>query len=111
MMVLWPVNSKLNLWMQSRGIPDGVLRDAISSFGGSAIGVCFFNPFDVLRTRLYNQPRDAAGRGVNYTGMIDCARKVVHAEGVSGLQKGLLANYMRAGPQTMLSLIFMGRIR
>lgn len=111
MMACWPANHELKRFFSRNGIKDGILKDFISSFGGSAFGILFLNPCDVVRTRLYNQPRGADGKGLLYNGISDTVVKIVKTEGVLGMQKGLLANYMRVGPQTMLSLIFIGRIR
>eukprot|EP01065_Artemidia_motanka_P032638 TRINITY_DN39628_c0_g1_i1.p1 TRINITY_DN39628_c0_g1~~TRINITY_DN39628_c0_g1_i1.p1 ORF type:complete len:330 (+),score=95.64 TRINITY_DN39628_c0_g1_i1:55-1044(+) len=108
---MWPVNAKLKSLMAVYDLPDGICRDFVSSFGGSAVGILFLNPCDVVRTRLYNQPRNADGTGRLYRGIPDCVVKIVTTEGVRGMQKGLVANYMRVGPQTMLSLVFIGRIR
>ena len=40
----------------------GVRRDALASFVSSAVGLAVMNPVDVIRTRLYNQPRASDGR-------------------------------------------------
>mmetsp|Transcript_70256 Transcript_70256/g.187202 ORF Transcript_70256/g.187202 Transcript_70256/m.187202 type:complete len:214 (-) Transcript_70256:172-813(-) len=61
------------------------------------------NPFDVVSTRLYNQPQCQARI---YSGPVDCFVKTFKAEGFGGFYKGWLAHYARLGPHTVLTLVF-----
>ncbi|CAL8236012.1 unnamed protein product [Boreogadus saida] len=63
-------------------------------------------PFDVISTRLYNQPVDELRRGRHYSGFTDCFLKVVRAEGLFGLYKGIGPVFLRLGPHTTLSMLF-----
>ncbi|XP_049867583.1 solute carrier family 25 member 35-like [Pectinophora gossypiella] len=63
-------------------------------------------PFDVVTTRLYNQPVDNLGKGVLYQGVADCARKIATTEGPLAFYKGLLPYYFRQVPQSILLLMF-----
>eukprot|EP00041_Stephanoeca_diplocostata_P024534 m.625054 g.625054 ORF g.625054 m.625054 type:complete len:315 (+) comp22546_c0_seq29:161-1105(+) len=63
------------------------------------------SPVDTVRTRLMNQPLDAAGRGTLYRGMSDCALQTIRAEGFLGIYKGFTAQWMRVGPHTTISLV------
>ncbi|XP_060768892.1 solute carrier family 25 member 35-like [Neoarius graeffei] len=75
-----------------------------------AVVLCM-TPFDVLSTRLYNQPVDHLGKGKLYRGFMDCFSKTLRKEGVFGLYKGLGASYFRLGPHTILSLLFWNQLR
>ncbi|KDO28150.1 hypothetical protein SPRG_06197 [Saprolegnia parasitica CBS 223.65] len=76
-----------------------------SLLSGLAISA-FMQPFDVVATRLASQRVDVRGRGALYTGVYDCFRKTLAAEGVvNGLYKGWAAGYIRAGPHTMLGFL------
>ena len=44
-------------------------------------------PFDVSKSRVMNQPIDAQGRGLTYSGLVDCMAKTVYTEGVTALWK------------------------
>ena len=45
-------------------------------------------PFDVVSTRLYNQPVDPkTGKGTVYKGIVDCALKIFKTEGFLGFYK------------------------
>ncbi|XP_025028199.1 solute carrier family 25 member 34 isoform X2 [Python bivittatus] len=68
-------------------------------------------PFDVVSTRLYNQPVDETGMGKHYRGFFDCFVRVSGKEGVLALYKGLGPAYLRLGPHTVLSLLFWDELR
>ncbi|KAK2509245.1 hypothetical protein MC885_013069 [Smutsia gigantea] len=73
--------------------------------------VAVMTPFDVVSTRLYNQPVDGAGRGQLYGGLADCLVKIWRQEGPLALYKGLGPAYLRLGPHTILSMLFWDELR
>ncbi|KAB0402255.1 hypothetical protein E2I00_013720 [Balaenoptera physalus] len=73
--------------------------------------VTVMTPFDVVSTRLYNQPVDGAGRGRLYGGLADCLVKIWRQEGPLALYKGLGPTYLRLGPHTILSMLFWDELR
>nr|XP_045005305.1 solute carrier family 25 member 34 isoform X3 [Jaculus jaculus] len=73
--------------------------------------VAVMTPFDVVSTRLYNQPVDTAGRGQLYGGLTDCLVKICQQEGPLALYKGLGPAYLRLGPHTILSMLFWDELR
>ncbi|KAG7484513.1 hypothetical protein MATL_G00050130 [Megalops atlanticus] len=77
----------------------------------SVVVVLAMTPFDVVSTRLYNQPVDHLGKGKLYQGFSDCFSKTLKKEGLFGLYKGLGASYFRLGPHTILSLLFWNELR
>ncbi|KAM4647036.1 solute carrier family 25 member 34 isoform 2-T2 [Amazona ochrocephala] len=82
--------------------------------GGMVSGVAVavtMTPFDVVSTRLYNQPVDADGTGKLYRGFLDCVLQISSKEGLLGLYKGIGAVYLRLGPHTVLSLFFWDELR
>ncbi|KAG6462610.1 hypothetical protein O3G_MSEX013369 [Manduca sexta] len=81
-----------------------MLSFAGANLGGLVMTLCL-NPFDVVATRLSNQPVDAQNRGKLYSGMIDCFIKMARKEGAASLYKGVGANYLRLGPHTVLLLV------
>ena len=60
------------------------------------------NPFDTVKTRYMNDK----ARGVNrlYKGGVDCFIKTVKMDGVFGLFRGFIPNYLRLGPHFIVSL-------
>ncbi|GFQ97708.1 solute carrier family 25 member 35 [Trichonephila clavata] len=83
---------------------------AASMLGGIAVVVCM-TPLDVVSTRLYNQGVDSKGRGLIYSGLWDCIRKIALSEGLFGFYKGSTASLLRTGPHTVLSLVFWNEFR
>ncbi|XP_054641528.1 solute carrier family 25 member 34 [Dunckerocampus dactyliophorus] len=76
-----------------------------ASISGVAVAVTM-TPFDVISTRLYNQPVDEFQRGRLYRGFWDCLLKVCQAEGLLGLYKGMGPVFLRLAPHTVLSMLF-----
>lgn len=69
-------------------------------------------PFDVVSTRLYNQPVDPiTGKGLKYSGIINCMLKIWKTESFIGFYKGWSASLLRLGPHTVLSLVFWQELR
>ena len=89
----------------------GTVSDGFCALGAGAANVAVINPVDVLRTRLYSQPLDAAGKGVLYDGALDAASKILRIEGAGAFYKGATAHFLRVGPHTMLTFVFIGLIR
>ena len=89
-----------------------ILSTFISSvIGGIAVSTAMC-PFDVVSTRLYNQPTDPATlKGLKYRGIYDCFNKIYTKEGFAGYYKGWSASVIRTGPHTVLSLCFWKIIR
>jgi hypothetical protein len=57
---------------------------------------CTVAPFDIMRTRLMNQPHDAK----IYNGFFDCFRKILATEGPLGFYKGFMPIWGRFAPAT-----------
>uniref|UniRef100_A0A8C4N4Y2 Solute carrier family 25 member 34 n=1 Tax=Eptatretus burgeri TaxID=7764 RepID=A0A8C4N4Y2_EPTBU len=69
-----------------------------------ALAICM-TPFDVVSTRLYNQPTTSDGKGRLYSGVLDCLRRTALTEGPLALYKGIGPAYLRMGPHTVISLL------
>ncbi|KAH8269422.1 hypothetical protein KR018_002951 [Drosophila ironensis] len=67
-------------------------------------------PFDIMSTRMYNQPVDAQGRGLMYKNNLDCIIKIVRTEGWLGLYKGFWPIYFRSAPQSTLVFVFFEKL-
>jgi len=78
------------------------------TFGSLAgiIGKTIEYPFDTIKVRLQSQPDTSPLR---YNGPLDCFRQSIHAEGLSGLYRGISAPLLGAAIETS-SLFFSYRI-
>lgn len=70
----------------------------MSAFTAGFFMTITVTPFDMVRTRLMNQPKDK----VIYTGLVDCMTKVAKQEGFTALYKGFLPVWGRFAPTTVL---------
>ncbi|KAM9758888.1 solute carrier family 25 member 34 [Menidia menidia] len=94
-------------WGNSNRWLTALIAAAIS---GVAVAITM-TPFDVISTRLYNQPVDEFHRGRLYQGFSDCMLKVCEAEGLLGLYKGMGPVFLRLAPHTVLSMLFWDLMR
>ncbi|KAI8894432.1 mitochondrial carrier domain-containing protein [Globomyces pollinis-pini] len=73
-----------------------------ASLGTSLLVCTAMNPFDVAMTRMYNQ-KD----GNTYKNVADCIAKTLRYEGITAFFKGYSAHYLRIGPHTILTFMFL----
>jgi len=85
----------------------GIVTDFTAAFGAGFFMTCTVAPFDKIRTRLMNQPPNAK----IYTGFLDCAMKIVKAEGAGGLWAGFMPIWARFAPTTSTQLVIFGIIK
>lgn len=67
-------------------------------------------PADVCKSRVQNMLPRLDGT-LPYKGMIDCCVKTIREEGLLALWKGFLPYYLRLGPHTVLTFIFLEQLR
>ncbi|XP_054164731.1 solute carrier family 25 member 35-like [Oppia nitens] len=98
---------------KSKIIPtDSFLNSLAAAMVGGLAVTLLMTPFDVISTRLYNQPVDEkTGKGLKYSGIFNCMHKIATTEGILGFYKGWTASLLRLGPHTVLSLLFWTEIR
>lgn len=88
-------------------VPDGLPTQFCAAFGAGFFMATTVAPFDMIRTRLMNQPPDAK----IYNGFIDCAVKIIKANGPGGLYAGFIPIWARFAPTTCLQLIIFEQIK
>lgn len=81
-----------------------------SMLSGVAVVACM-TPFDVVSTRMYNQPTNAHGHGTMYKSVPDAFVKIFQSEGLWGFYKGWGPSFFRLVPHTVLSLVFWDQLR
>ncbi|KAF9166087.1 Mitochondrial oxaloacetate carrier protein [Actinomortierella ambigua] len=98
--------------IQYGGLENGALCHGLSSLISGFFLCIVMNPFDIISTRMYNQGVDPkTGKGLFYNNPVDCAVKTIRAEGIKALYKGFTAHYVRIGPHTIFTFVFMEQIR
>lgn len=91
----------------SQLVPSGLPTQFCSAFGAGFFMATTVAPFDMVRTKLMNQPPNTK----MYTGFVDCFAKIVSQHGVSGLYSGFIPIWMRFAPTTCLQLIIFEQVK
>jgi hypothetical protein len=91
--------------------PTGVSTHLSASIMAGFLATIVSSPFDVVKSRVMNQPVDAQGRGLRYSSTVDCFRKSIQAEGVLSLWKGFLPNFARLGPHCVVTFMVIEQLR
>lgn len=68
---------------------------------------CTVSPFDMIRTRLMNQPADAK----IYNNALDCLVKIIKNEGPLTLWRGFIPIWSRFAPTTTIQLVIFEQLR
>ncbi|XP_050502815.1 mitochondrial 2-oxoglutarate/malate carrier protein [Diabrotica virgifera virgifera] len=84
---------------------DGIPLHFVSSMISGLITTIVSMPLDIGKTRLQNMK---TVNGVpEYKGLVDVLGRVVRNEGLFALWKGFLPYYLRLGPHTVLTFVFL----
>uniref|UniRef100_A0A383VG02 Mitochondrial carrier protein n=1 Tax=Tetradesmus obliquus TaxID=3088 RepID=A0A383VG02_TETOB len=98
-------------------IGNGLLEEGVGAHIASSItaGLAVAtttNPLDLVKSRYMNQEFDkVTGKGLRYSGVADCLMKTLQAEGLRGLYKGWLPNWLRIGPHTVITFLSFEALR
>lgn len=68
-------------------------------------------PIDLVKSRYMNQNFNYDGVGMVYSSTIDCFRKTIRSEGIMGLYKGWIPQWLRIGPHTIVTFIVLEKLR
>jgi hypothetical protein len=79
----------------------------LSAVSAGFFMTCTVSPFDMVRTRLMNQPADAK----IYANALDCFTKIIKNEGPQTLWRGFLPIWSRFAPTTTLQLVIFEQLR
>lgn len=93
--------------VKSGYVPSGMPTHFLSAFGAGFFMAITVSPFDMVRTRLMNQPIDVKV----YSGFVDCVVKIVAKDGVRGLYAGFIPIWARFAPTTCLQLVIFEQIK
>eukprot|EP00562_Extubocellulus_spinifer_P029715 CAMPEP_0178717664 /NCGR_PEP_ID=MMETSP0699-20121125/22064_1 /TAXON_ID=265572 /ORGANISM="Extubocellulus spinifer, Strain CCMP396" /LENGTH=311 /DNA_ID=CAMNT_0020367553 /DNA_START=97 /DNA_END=1032 /DNA_ORIENTATION=+ len=84
-----------------------ILTSFLSAASAGFFMTCTVSPFDMIRTRLMNQPADAK----IYNNAADCFVKICRQEGPLTLWRGFMPIWSRFAPTTTLQLIIFEQLR
>jgi len=72
---------------------DNVVTHFCSSVVAGFFAAAVTSPFDVVKSRIMNQPVATPENPLKYTSTIDCFAKTIKSEGMYGLYKGFIPNW------------------
>jgi hypothetical protein len=93
------------------GLLDGTVVHMVAALAAAFATVVANNPADVVRSRLYNQPRDQQGKGLLYRSAGHALQRILREEGFRGLYKGYWSHFMRAGPHYVITFVLLEQLR
>ena len=94
--------------VSTTGLPKShLLTQFLSAASAGFFMTCTVSPFDMVRTRLMNQPADAK----IYNNAADCFVKIVKNEGPLTLWRGFLPIWSRFAPTTTIQLVIFEQLR
>jgi hypothetical protein len=94
--------------VDTTGLPkSSLLTQFLSAVTAGFFMTCTVSPFDMIRTRLMNQPADAK----IYNGAVDCAVKIATQEGPLTFWRGFMPIWSRFAPTTTLQLVIFEQMR
>ena len=86
---------------------EGLFLSFMAAFTAGFFMTVTVSPFDIMRTRLMNQPVD----NPMYTGVGDCFSKILATEGPMGFYKGFMPIWGRFAPTTCMQLVIFEQLR
>lgn len=91
--------------------PQSISTHICSSMVTGLFATLAMNPFDVISTRMYNQPVNAQGKNAVYSNVFDAAIKITRKEGLQAFGKGFFPHWLRLGPHTILTFVFWEQLK
>ena len=90
-------------------VKDTVLETRLVSGAIAGIfSVSITYPTDLIRRRLQLQGFDSSVP--QYTGILDCCRKIFKTEGIVGFYRGLTATWLKTGPAVAIQFWTIGKL-
>ncbi|GKY91812.1 hypothetical protein MPSEU_000152800 [Mayamaea pseudoterrestris] len=107
--------TKMGVYDQSKGYvveltglhKSSLITQFLSAVTAGFFMTCTVAPFDMIRTRLMNQPVDAK----IYNNAVDCAMKIIRQEGPLTFWRGFMPIWSRFAPTTTLQLVIFEQLR
>lgn len=93
--------------VKSGVVPQGITTQFCAAFGAGFFMATTVAPFDMIRTKLMNQPM----HNKIYNGFIDCFLMLVKERGFNGLYAGFVPIWARFAPTTCIQLVIFEQIK
>lgn len=86
---------------------NSLVTQFLSAVAAGFFMTCTVSPFDMVRTRLMNQPSDAK----IYNNAVDCMMKIAKNEGPATFWRGFIPIWSRFAPTTTVQLVIFEQLR
>ncbi|KAJ1334590.1 hypothetical protein BSLG_007745 [Batrachochytrium salamandrivorans] len=90
---------------------EGIITHFVCSMFAGFVCATTTSPIDLVKSRYMNQKFGSDGVGLKYKTSFDCFKKTLMTEGVAGLFKGWLPQWMRMGPHTIMTFLILEQLR
>jgi hypothetical protein len=100
-----------HLILDSGLLEEGLLCQFTTAVGAGFIFACVTSPVDTIKSRYMSQQFSSSGKGLQYSSIIDCVKKVTAKEGSLALYKGFFPNWARIGPHTIVTFLVLEQLR
>lgn len=101
--------------MAATGAEDGLGTHLCASMLTGLVTTTVTNPVDMIKTQLYMDKGGSGsaggGGGGGGPGALSAMRMVIDRHGALGLMRGWSANYVRLGPQTVITFVALEKFR
>jgi len=95
-----------HILLRNTSLTAGLINHFVASIAAGLVAAIVTSPIDTIKTRIMNQPFcETTKQGLLYSSTSDCLKKTVKLEGVLGLYKGFIPNWLRSGPHTIVTFI------
>ena len=91
-------------------VKDGILSMFTGTFVASFVANVVINPLDVVKSRLQNMRKPAAGEAPMYKSMVDCFTKTIKLDGARALYSGFVPAFVKLAPYTCISVILVEKL-
>eukprot|EP01133_Synstelium_polycarpum_P001483 gene1483-1721_t len=99
------------MMMASGYFQDNIKTHLIASTISAFVASLVTSPIDVIKTRIMNTKKGATPLDKpQYTGTVDCFTKTFKSEGLGAFYKGFGPYFLRLGPHTILTFLFVEQL-
>jgi len=93
-----------DFFLKNKILENGTPAHFVSAFLAGFVASCTSNPFDVIKTRVYNAPPGT------FKSPVDCLRKTIQEGGLPALYKGFVPTFVRQAPYVIVMFLTMEQL-
>jgi len=102
---------KVHLSQKSEKTDPGVLVLLLCGTVSSTCGQIASYPLALVRTKLQAQTSDPSFKGIYANGMVDMFKQIIQQNGILGLYRGIIPNFLKVAPAVSISYVVYEKMR